>query len=158
MVIGLPRVITVGQDFGELSRSSTNLQTESVQALRFFGDGLLGRYHGEQDGPLKGNINLHEGIQMLGSALAALAAISAGLLSRSWLMRFFGVAVVVILGVAYADYNRAFYDLGFGKAAYPSVEMRALFLNADLIGLPLWLISKRLSVLASRRRPAWADR
>ena len=58
----------------------------------------MGRYHGEQDGPLKGNINLHEGVQMLGSALAALAAISAGLMSRSWLMRFLGVSLVVILG------------------------------------------------------------
>jgi hypothetical protein len=157
-VIGLPRVITVGQDFGELWRSSTNLQTEPVQAFRFFGDGILGRYHGEQDGPLKGNINLHEGIQMLGSALAALAAISAGLMSRSWVMRLLGVALVVVLGVGYVDYNRAFYDLGFGKAAYPSPELRSLFLNADLIGLPLWLISGRLVRWASRRRTTLGDR
>src|SRR5262249_18390608 len=59
---------------------------------------------------------------------------------------------------AYADYNRAFYDLGFGKAVYPSVELRAIFLNADLIGLPLWLISGRLAVWAARRKNPWVDR
>jgi hypothetical protein len=156
-VIGLPRVVTVGQDFQELWRSSTNFQTESVQSLRFFGDGLLGRFHGEQDGPLKGNINLHEGVQMLGSALAAFAAIAAGLLSRSRLMRFLGVALVVVLSGAYVDYNRAFYDLGFGKVAYPSPELRALFLNADLIGLPLWFLSGYLARGAARRGVAKED-
>ena len=51
-----------------------------------------------------------------------------------------------------------FYDLGFGKAVYTSVELRAIFLNADLIGLPLWLISKKLADWASRRRNPWVDR
>jgi hypothetical protein len=151
-IIGLPRVVTVGQDFQELWRSSTNFETEAVQSLRFFGDGLLGRYHGEQDGPLRGNINLHEGVQMLGSALAAMAAIAAGLFSRSRLMRFLAVVLVVILAGAYSEYNKAFYDLGFGKVAYPSIELRAVFLNADLVGVPLWIISGLLVRWASRRR------
>src|SRR5205814_4292710 len=95
-------------------------------------------------------------VQMLGSALAAFAAIAAGLLSHSRLMRVLAVALVVILAGAYVDYNRAFYDLGFGRVAYPSLELRALFLNADLVGLPLWFVSGYLVRWASRRRSGGA--
>ena len=54
VTIGLPRVLTVGIDFRELARSENNYQTAAVEAMRFFGDGLLGRYIGEQQGLLGG--------------------------------------------------------------------------------------------------------
>src|SRR5581483_6478639 len=80
------------------------------------------------------------------------AAIAAGLLSRSWVMRVLGALLVSILGMAYVDYNRAFYDLGFGGTGVPSPVLRALALNVELIGLPLWLLSRNLAGWAERRR------
>jgi len=151
VVVGLPRIITVGQDFAELQRTSTNVQTDAVESLRFFGDGLLGRFYRENTRTLRGDLNMHEGVQMLGSALAAFAVIAVGLLSRSWVMRLLGVALVVLLSVALVDYSRAFYDLGLGREGWPSYPLRALFLNIDLIGLPLWLICARLAARSSRR-------
>src|SRR5205814_611837 len=67
IVIGLPRLLTVAAEFQEMARTSTDLRTIDVEALRFFGDGLLGRTFAEQRDLLGGDLNLHEGIQMLGS-------------------------------------------------------------------------------------------
>ena len=151
VVVGLPRIITVGQDVAELQRTSTNVQTDAVESLRFFGDGLLGRFYRENTRTLRGDLNMHEGVQMLGSALAAFDVIAVGLLSRSWGMRLLGVTLVVLLSVALVDYNRPFYDLGLGREGWPSYPLRALFLNVDLIGLPLWLICAWLAARSSRR-------
>jgi hypothetical protein len=143
VVIGLPRVITVGLDFRELARSENNYQTSSIEALRFFGDGLLGRFIGEQQRVLGGPLNLHEGVQLLGSALAALLALLFGLLSRSRLMRVLAVTMVVILSVVLSAYWRPFYDvqLGLARITFVSRELRAVLVNVVLVGLPLWIVT-----------------
>jgi len=145
VAIGLPRVLTVGADFSQASRTTMNIQTFPVEAVRFFGDGLLGRYQGEQRGLLRGTINMHEGVQLLGSALGALATLAVGLLARSWVVRLWAVALAVVLSVALAAFAPTFYSFGFDRAAFPSREIRAFVANAVLFGLPLWLASRWLA-------------
>jgi hypothetical protein len=152
-VIGLPRVITVGQDIVEGARKSIYIQTAAIEALRFFGDGLLGRTFGEQYYLLHGSLNLHEGVQLLTSPLAALAALAVGLQARSVVMRALGIALVVVLTVALRDYLAAqpplaaLYGLGPGDLPWPSRELRVVLVHAVIIGLPLWLLT---DVLAGR--------
>jgi hypothetical protein len=156
VAIGLPRVVTIAAEIPFVTRTSTNIQTTAAEALRYFGDGLLGRTQGE-NGMLRGNpINLHEGVQLLNSALAAWGVVALGLLLPSRWLRFWGVALVVVLSVALNAYFRPFYDLeGFGLrgVAYPSRELRTVVINVILIGLPLWLAA---SWLAARPAPARA--
>lgn len=158
VIIGLPRMVTVGQELIELARTSSRFQTMAVEALRFFGDGLLGRYQEEQRGLLRGTINLHEGVQLLGSGLAALAAIACGLFSRSPASRFWGIALVVVLSVAMSTYLRAVYEAGLGRLDVPSRELRALLVNAIVIGAPAWFalgwLSRRLTRRLTRRPPS----
>jgi hypothetical protein len=153
--IGLPRVITVGIDFRELARSTNNYQTPAVEAVRFFGDGLLGRFIGEQQRVLGGPLNLHEGVQLLGSALAALMAITLGLVSRSWLVRLLAVTIVVILSVALSAYQRPFYDaqLGLAKLTFVSRELRSVLVNVVLVGVPFWLVFWWIARRSGRARP-----
>ena len=71
VVIGIPRVVTIATELSVLDRTETNIQTTAVEALRYFGDGLLGRSQGEQGFLRAPSINLHEGVQLLASSLAA---------------------------------------------------------------------------------------
>src|SRR5262245_33818898 len=82
-LIGMPRVITIAQEFPLGSRTTQNIDFQPAEALRYFGDGLVGRFPREQRIVRGDAINLHEGIQLLHSGLAALAVIVAGLLARS---------------------------------------------------------------------------
>jgi hypothetical protein len=136
-------VLTIAADIPFVTRTSTNIQTTAVEALRYFGDGLLGRSQGEQ-GILRGTaINMHEGVQLLSSGLAALAVIALGLLSPSRTLRFWSVALLVVLSVALNAYFRPFYELeeiGLRGLTYPSRELRTVAINALLIGLPAWLL------------------
>jgi hypothetical protein len=47
VVIGTPRIVTIAADIPFVTRTSSNIQTTAVEALRYFGDGLLGRSQGE---------------------------------------------------------------------------------------------------------------
>ena len=143
VAVGLPRIITVGQDFQEFARSQNNYQSPAIEALRFFGDGLLGRYMGEQHDLLGGTINMHEGVQFLGSALAAMMALAVGVLARSWWLRLVGVAILVVLAVPLVTYQRPFYDIQLGLAKIPFItrETRATLANLVAIGVPLGLLS-----------------
>src|SRR4029077_10410204 len=115
-------------------------------------DGLLGRTQGEQ-GLLRGPaINMHEGVQLLSSELAALAVIALGLVSASRSLRLWSVALLVVLSVALNAYFRPFYELeGFGLrgVTYPSRELRTVVVNAVLLGVPVWV----LGWLLSRKAP-----
>lgn len=135
-LIGLPRVLTVATDFGELARSSASLETPAIEALRFFGDGLLGRFMGEQRGLLGGSLNVHEGVQLLNSSLAGLCVVAAGLAARSRLMRLLGVTLVVILSIPLMPGWTPDYTPG--RPLYPSTELRAALTSALFLGLPLW--------------------
>src|SRR5215213_2173649 len=108
-LIGLPRVLTVAQEFPLVGRTTQNIEFQPSEALRYFGDGLVGRYPREQR-IVRGNaINLHEGVQLLHSGLAALAVIVAGLLARSWVMRLWGVGLVSVLSVALIAWGEPYY-------------------------------------------------
>src|SRR5688572_3072587 len=152
VVIGTPRVVTIAADIPFVTRTESNIQTTAVEALRYFGDGLLGRSQGEQ-GVLRGTaINMHEGVQLLSSGLAALAVIALGVLSPSRWRRLWSVALLVVLSVALNAYFRPFYELeeiGLSGVTYPSRELRTVAINAVLIGLPLWL----LGWCTTRREP-----
>ena len=43
VLIGLPRLVTVGFDVMVILRASSLRENLPIEALRFFGDGLLGR-------------------------------------------------------------------------------------------------------------------
>ncbi len=154
VTIGVPRVVTIAAEIPFVTRTSTNIQTTAIEGLRYFGDGLLGRSFSE-NGLLRGPaINLHEGVQLLGSALAAWAVIALGLVTSSRWIRFWGVALVVVLSVALNIYARWFYDLealGLRGLAYPSRELRTVVVNTVLIGVPLWIVT---AWLAGRARSA----
>ena len=143
VVIGAPRVLTIAADIPFVTRTQTNIETTAIEGLRFFGDGLLGRTQGEQ-GLLRGPaINMHEGVQLLSSELAAIAVIALGLVSPSRSLRLWSVALLVVLSVALNAYFRPFYELeGFGLRGltYPSRELRTVLINAVSIGLPAWLL------------------
>ena len=154
VIIGAPRVLTIAADIPFVTRTEANVQITAVEALRYFGDGLLGRSQGEQ-GILRGPwINMHEGVQLLSSGLAAWAVIACGLLAPSRWLRCWSVALVVVLSVALNPYFRPFYDLdalGLRNAAYPSRELRTVAINALLLGLPLWLLGRWTTRRLSRR-------
>jgi hypothetical protein len=142
-LIAVPRILTIAGEIPFVTRTSENIQTTAVEALRYFGDGLLGRTQGEQ-GMLRGPaINMHEGVQLLDSGLAALAVIAFGLVTPSRWLRFWSVALLVVLSVALNAYVRPFYELeqlGFRGLTYPSRELRTVVINAVLIGLPAWVL------------------
>jgi hypothetical protein len=86
---------------------------------------------------------MHEGVQLLSSGLAALAVIGLGFLLPSRWLRFWSVALLVVLSVALNAYFRPFYELeelGLRGFTYPSRELRTVAVNAALIGLPTWLL------------------
>jgi hypothetical protein len=148
LVLALPRLLTVAADFQQLARSSVDFEASVAEALRYFDDGVLGRIQQEEHllrGPA---LNLHEGIQLLDSSLAALAAIAVAVFARSRVMRLLGIAVVMVLSVALVIWWRPFYD-SLGRPAFPSREGRVILMNVLLFGLPLWLVGSWLA----RRSP-----
>ena len=149
VLIGLPRVVTVGIDFAQVARPNVNIATESVEALRFFGDGLLGRSESDQV-LLQVPVNTHEGVQLLTSSAAALATIFIALLARSRVMRLWGVGLVLVLSVAATTHATEFYE-SFGILSGVSLQLRTVLVNLVLIGLPLWLGARWL---AARVGPA----
>jgi hypothetical protein len=145
ILIGLPRLLTVAAEFQEMARTSTDLRTMDVEALRFFGDGLLGRSFAEQRDVLGGDLNLHEGIQMLGSALAALAVIGAGLAAHSTALRVLAVALIAVLSVGIGPYAQGLYGLIWTPDGYISYQLTVVLVNAIVICVPFWLLTRYLS-------------
>jgi hypothetical protein len=71
VVIAAPRLISVIGDFAQLERKSGFQYTDFVEFARFIHEGLFGRFQEERE--IIGNgLNLHEGLQLLGSTFAAL--------------------------------------------------------------------------------------
>jgi hypothetical protein len=74
LIIAAPRLVSVIADFAHLERSTTFQQTDFVEFARFLHEGLFGRFQEERE--IMGNgLNLHEGLQLLGSTFAALIII-----------------------------------------------------------------------------------
>lgn len=153
-LIGMPRVLTVATESPLVARTSNNIETAAVEALRYFGDGLLGREPREQR-LVRGNaVNLHEGVQLLHSALAALAVLAVGLLARSWVVRAWAVGLAVVLSVALVGWFERYYDvlgvLFVWLPFYTSPVLHVFLANAVLIGVPLWLLGRWLAGRAAR--------
>ncbi|MFN8633274.1 MAG: hypothetical protein U0893_05405 [Chloroflexota bacterium] len=155
-MVGLPRLLTVAAEFRDLDRSMVDFTWTVAEAFRYFADGLVGRTNVEQELLRAPMLNLHEGVQLLSSPLAALGAIAAALLARSWVMRIWGVGLVVVLSVALVIWWRPVYD-SLGRPSFPTRELRAALMNAVLIGLPLGLLCWRLAVRAYRPRIAESE-
>jgi len=68
--IALPRLITVYEDVASVLRSGSVHLTFSAEFARFFHDGVFGRFFGEAAAYSNG-LNLHEGVQLLNSSVAA---------------------------------------------------------------------------------------
>lgn len=150
-LIGLPRVLTIAQEFPLVARTTQNIEFQPAEALRYFGDGLVGRYPREQR-IVRGNaINLHEGVQLLHSGLAALAVIVAGLLARSWVMRAWSVGLISVLSIALVAWGVPIYwpiwRLPYANIISP--EAMVVLVNGLAIGLPLgllgWWLARRMA-------------
>ena len=112
VTIATPRIITIATEMSVVARTSTNVQNAAIEAVRYFGDGLLGRSQGEQRLLLIPPVNLHEGVQLLNSSLAALAVIAIGLITPSRWLRFWSTTLLVVISVALIDFFPSFYKVG----------------------------------------------
>lgn len=108
VLIASPRVITVATDIPDVARTSVNVQTAPVETLRYWGDGLMGRTAAENEAVRGAVLNMHEGIQLLTSALGAWAVLAAGLAARSGWSRAWGIALILVLSIALAQWWRPF--------------------------------------------------
>ena len=156
VTVAAPRVLTVASEIPDVARTSANVHTAPVEILRYFGDGLLGRTHDENEAVRGATLNLHEGVQVLTSALAAWATVTVGVVARSGAARAWGIGLILILSTALALWWRPFYD-GVGRFDLVSRELRVVIMNAALIGLPLWLLTWLAARRAARAMPANAD-
>ncbi|MCC7367455.1 MAG: hypothetical protein IT306_03475 [Chloroflexi bacterium] len=162
VILGTPRVITIAAEIPFVVRTSENLQTTSIEGLRYFGDGLLGRSQGEQNALRGQRINTHEGVQLLSSEGAAVVVLGFGLLGATVSRRAWAVALLVVVSVGVNLYFRPFYEmqsLGLRGLAFPSRELRTVVVNAVLLGLPAWLLSwwlarRRADTAQTEHRPA----
>ena len=153
VAISLPRVLTVAGEFAQVIRTTHNMQTTPVEGIRFFGDGLLGRTQSE-NGIVRGTaLNLQEGVQLLSSALGALAAVAVGLLARSRAMRLWAIALVLVLSSVLTVWARDFYD-AVGRPPYVTRELKIIVMNVVLMGLPLWFLCRWLASRAAGGRAA----
>ena len=143
ITVAAPRVLTVASEIPDVARTSANVHTAPVEVLRYFGDGLLGRTHDENEAVRGATLNLHEGVQILTSALAAWATLMVGLVARSGVSRAWGTGLILILSTALALWWRPFYDT-LGRLEPFSREFRVVVMNAVVIGLPLWSLASML--------------
>lgn len=92
MLLTAPRLGTIVQDIPEALRSSALFTTCPCEVLRWFDDGIFGRYPQEAGTFGNATINLHEGVQLYTSVFAALLVIVG-------LLRPRGLAAVISGGV-----------------------------------------------------------
>jgi hypothetical protein len=92
LLFAAPRVIALSSEFFQLTRTSHIQYSGYQELLRFFHEGIYGRYFAE--GPPEGtSLNIHEGLQLLSSTTVVLF-VCFGLLRAS---RHLEVAVSVLL-------------------------------------------------------------
>jgi hypothetical protein len=151
LIIAAPRLITVMQDFQQLERTGSFWQTDFNEIVRFFHEGLLGRFQGER--ATGSTTNLHEGIQLLGSTLAALLIVS-GLFRPQDAWQAAGSVLVglvlsamIVLIVPYYGHGASYIFGGvFGLAG------AAILLNFVLLGafcVLLWRCESYLQIKKS---------
>jgi hypothetical protein len=128
-VVALPRLYTVYEEFHLLQRTSTAPTTQPLELLRWFNDGIFGRHLGEA-ASLGNEVNLHEGLQLHSSALAAILIVTAAVRWRGRADIIAGSAFFVVLACIVAsmgEYRAAFlaalaYLLLLGMVRRPAAE------------------------------------
>lgn len=155
LVIASPRLISVWLDFKQLERTNSFQQTDFVEIWRFFNEGLLGRFQEER--LLVGNgLNLHEGLQLLGSTFAAFVIVT-GLfrprdgwqLAGSLLVALVLSAAIIYVVPPYGSVASAVFRGTFSPAG------AGFLLNAiglGLFALMLWRCEPYLQLAPAYRR------
>lgn len=143
-----PRVLTVLEDFRELDRTNDFQQTSWIEVYRFFAEGFFGRTQGEGRS-IENGTNLHEGLQLLGSSVAALLIVAAAASGRSRGERVTGFVLLVVLSMVVAGPLYRVYTFIQSRGGFPSTESAVLVTNC-LIGLAI------AAFLATRHRKAGA--
>jgi hypothetical protein len=98
LLLAAPRLITVGAEFFQLTRTSAFQYSGFHQLLRFFHEGIYGRYFAE--GRLIGNsMNFHEGLQLVSSTTVAIFVCFGLLRPTNW---FESIAGLILFAMIFA--------------------------------------------------------
>jgi hypothetical protein len=115
-VFAFPRLYTVFEEVQALDRSKSFQTTNWLEVLRWFDEGVFGRFPAEVR-RIDNGVNLHEGVQFHSSIFAALLVIAGAVRLRRWREGLAGVALLVVLGwvLTYAGpfARLALYLLGY---------------------------------------------
>ena len=129
LIIGLPRVITVAEEFSLMFRTHSKNSTNVLEVLRRFDDGIFGRTM--EEAWYRGNfLNMHEGFQFYASTFATLFLLIGALRYGTWpraLTRavFFGVLTLVLLNMI--EGKRGWAIIGsYGVIVFTTERLRGL--------------------------------
>jgi hypothetical protein len=104
LLLAAPRLITLVSELAELERMSASHYAGYPELLRFFHEGIYGRYFGE--GRSIGNsLNLHEGLQLLSSTTVVLL-VCLGVLRPSTRLQLVAGSLLVAMLVALVPMRR----------------------------------------------------
>ena len=142
MVISFPRLYTVMEDFREVDRTKVFPGLSWIEVLRFFNESIFGRTQGE--GRQFGNgTNLHEGLQLLGSSMAAFLVLIGALIRRRWSERIPALLLIVVLSIGIGPFLTNLYSLQLPGFEAVSIEARIALYNFFIITpllLGIWLL------------------
>ena len=150
LVFSAPRLITIGHEVGLLRRTTTLHYYGYYQILRFFHEGIYGRYF--EEGHMLGNgINLSEGLQLVASPALSLFVCFGIARPRSCIetvgmVLFYALLLVMMPGLGYSLYQRT-----FGRVFYISVE----FYEFSLYSLFLFVVIRYSHNSNGSARIAW---
>jgi hypothetical protein len=97
-IVAFPRLVTIYQDVTLLSRSPQNSLPCACELLRWFDDGIMGRFP-QEVGALGNPVNLHEGVQIYTSSLVPLFIVLGAGGVAGWTGRSAAALFYVLLGV-----------------------------------------------------------
>jgi hypothetical protein len=133
LLFAAPRIVALSSEFFQFTRTSSSRYSGYQELLRFFHEGIYGRYFAE--GPPEGtSLNLHEGLQLLSSTTVVLF-VCFGLL-RSSRRSELGISVLLfamILAVVPIYFKPA-------SAHWPSQELINILLYACIVGAIVLLL------------------
>ena len=121
ILFALPRLLNVAHEVMLLSRTSSLQYYGYSQILRFFHEGIYGRYF-EENRLIGNGMNVHEGLQLM-SSTAAVIVICLGILKPRSLWEKFGAALFVSLFIPLI----AELNIGRDTPLYSSVALTMVF-------------------------------
>jgi hypothetical protein len=124
LLFAAPRLFTLASEFYQLTRTTSLNYYGYTEFVRFFHEGIYGRYF--EEGRLLGHgMNLHEGLQLVSSTMLALF-VCLGILRPS--RRIEGFAALIFLAMLLA--LRPIHSLGVlagGRASVPTLSIASYF-------------------------------